>query len=153
MGRNITINSFFCQSEVMAKCIVSLPTTLLFHAHVTRITQKYISCLKDQQDKHYLCRELSKEYLQCRMDRQLMASEDLDKVSAAHRVVSQASFFINTNTHNPQTIISMLPSQLGFSEAAKVEKAVEYDKSKEKEGYVAGKHIDGRTKWWFQKLW
>ncbi|KAL3767967.1 hypothetical protein ACHAWU_005425 [Discostella pseudostelligera] len=84
-------------------------------------TSKYISCLKDQQDKHYLCRELSKEYLQCRMDRQLMASEDLDK--------------------------------LGFSEDAKVEKAVEYDKSKEKEGYVAGKHIDGRTKWWFQKLW
>ena len=28
MGRNITINSFFCQSEVMAKCIVSLPSTL-----------------------------------------------------------------------------------------------------------------------------
>ena len=83
--------------------------------------QKYISCLKDQHDKHYLCRELSREYLQCRMDRQLMASEDLDK--------------------------------LGFSEDAKVEKAVEYDKSKEKEGYVAGKHIDGRTKWWFQKLW
>ena len=83
--------------------------------------QKYIACLKDQQDKHYLCRELSKEYLQCRMDRQLMASEDLDK--------------------------------LGFSEDAKVEKAVEYDKSKEKEGYIAGKHIDGRTKWWFQKLW
>ena len=42
--------------------------------------QKYISCLNDQKDKHYLCRELSKEYLQCRMDRQLMASEDLDKV-------------------------------------------------------------------------
>lgn len=43
-------------------------------------TQKYISCLKDEQDKHHLCRELSKDYLQCRMDRQLMASEDLDKV-------------------------------------------------------------------------
>ena len=83
--------------------------------------QKYISCLKDHHDKHYLCRELSREYLQCRMDRQLMASEDLDK--------------------------------LGYSEDAKVEKAVEYDKSKEKEGYIAGKHIDGRTKWWFQKLW
>ncbi|KAL7529434.1 hypothetical protein ACHAXR_002964 [Thalassiosira sp. AJA248-18] len=79
---------------------------------------KYISCLKDQHDKHHLCRELSKEYLQCRMDRQLMASENLD--------------------------------QLGFSEDAKVESAVEYDKSKEKEGFIAGKHIDGRMKWWFQ---
>lgn len=42
--------------------------------------EKYLSCLKDVDDKHHLCRELSKEYLQCRMDRNLMASEDLDKV-------------------------------------------------------------------------
>jgi len=81
--------------------------------------KKYIACLKDQKDKHHLCRDLSKEYLQCRMDRQLMASEDLD--------------------------------QLGFSEDAKVETAVEYDKSKEKAGFIAGKHIDGRMKWWFQR--
>ena len=40
--------------------------------------------------------------------------------------------------------------QLGFSEEAKVEKSVEYDKAKEKEGYIAGKHIHGRMKWWFQ---
>lgn len=44
--------------------------------------KKYIACLKDQKDKHHLCRDLSKEYLQCRMDRQLMASEDLDQVSS-----------------------------------------------------------------------
>ena len=41
--------------------------------------------------------------------------------------------------------------QLGYSDEAKVEKAVEYDKAKEKEGYIAGKHIDGRMKWWFQR--
>jgi hypothetical protein len=41
--------------------------------------------------------------------------------------------------------------QLGFSKEATVENAVEYDKSKEKGGYVAGKHIDGRIKWWFQR--
>ena len=51
------------------------PTLALFEC-----SQKYISCLKEQSDKHHLCRELSKDYLQCRMDRQLMASEDLDKV-------------------------------------------------------------------------
>jgi cytochrome c oxidase assembly protein subunit 19 len=45
--------------------------------------EKYLSCLKDVDDKHHLCRELSKEYLQCRMDRNLMASEDLDKVCYA----------------------------------------------------------------------
>lgn len=33
-----------------------------------------------------------------------------------------------------------------------MEGAVEYDKSKEKEGYIAGKHIDGRSKWWFQRF-
>lgn len=81
--------------------------------------EKYLTCLKGQQDKHYLCRDLSRDYLQCRMDRSLMASEDLDK--------------------------------LGFSEEAKVADAVEYDKRKEKAGYVAGKHIDGRMKWWFQR--
>lgn len=43
--------------------------------------EKYLSCLKDEQDKHHLCREFSKDYLQCRMDRNLMASEDLDKVN------------------------------------------------------------------------
>jgi len=41
--------------------------------------------------------------------------------------------------------------KLGYSEEAKVESAVEYDKSKEKEGFVAGKHVDGRIKWWFQR--
>lgn len=66
-----------------------------------------------------MCRDLSKHYLECRMDRQLMAKEDLDK--------------------------------LGFSEDARVDHAEEYDKTKEREGYVAGKHIEGRMKWWFQR--
>ena len=39
---------------------------------------------------------------------------------------------------------------MGFSNESKVNSATEYDKSKEKEGYVAGKHI-GRTKWFFQR--
>ena len=50
-------------------------------------------------------------------------------------------------------LITSLSLQLGYSEDAKIESAVEYDKLKEKEGYVAGKHIDGRVKWWFQRLW
>lgn len=43
--------------------------------------QKYLDCLNESRDVHYKCRELSKEYLQCRMDKQLMAQEDLNKVS------------------------------------------------------------------------
>jgi cytochrome c oxidase assembly protein subunit 19 len=40
----------------------------------------YLSCLKREQQQHNKCRELSKDYLQCRMDRQLMAKEDLNDV-------------------------------------------------------------------------
>uniref|UniRef100_A0A7S2WGM6 CHCH domain-containing protein n=1 Tax=Eucampia antarctica TaxID=49252 RepID=A0A7S2WGM6_9STRA len=79
----------------------------------------YLSCLKEEKDQHNKCRELSKEYLQCRMDRQLMADEDLD--------------------------------ELGYSKDAKVQNAEEYDKSKEKGGYVAGKHLNKPIKWWFQR--
>lgn len=48
---------------------------------ISLYTQKYLDCLKQERDLHYKCRELSKEYLQCRMDKQLMAQEDLNNVS------------------------------------------------------------------------
>ena len=47
------------------------------------ILQKYLDCLKDSQDVHHKCKEFSRDYLQCRMDRQLMAKEDLNDVSFA----------------------------------------------------------------------
>lgn len=37
---------------------------------------QYMSCLRENQDDNSLCRELSKEYLKCRMDNDLMAKED-----------------------------------------------------------------------------
>lgn len=40
---------------------------------------------------------------------------------------------------------------MGFSNEAKVNSVAEYDKSKEKEGFIAGKHIEEKTKWWFQR--
>jgi cytochrome c oxidase assembly protein subunit 19 len=79
----------------------------------------YISCLKESKDMHHKCRELSKDYLECRMSRELMAKEDLNN--------------------------------MGYSEAAQVKIAVEYDKSKERNGYIAGKHMDAPSKWWWQK--
>lgn len=42
-------------------------------------------------------------------------------------------------------------TQLGYSEDKQVVGAHEYDKAKEKAGFVAGKHIHKKTKWWFQK--
>jgi cytochrome c oxidase assembly protein subunit 19 len=79
----------------------------------------YLSCLKEHMDKHHPCRDYSKDYLQCRMDRQLMSPENLD--------------------------------QLGFSKDAVVEGAREYDSSKEKAGFTAGKHISKESKWWWQR--
>eukprot|EP00553_Chaetoceros_curvisetus_P004248 CAMPEP_0204630260 /NCGR_PEP_ID=MMETSP0717-20131115/20011_1 /ASSEMBLY_ACC=CAM_ASM_000666 /TAXON_ID=230516 /ORGANISM="Chaetoceros curvisetus" /LENGTH=114 /DNA_ID=CAMNT_0051647451 /DNA_START=11 /DNA_END=355 /DNA_ORIENTATION=- len=81
--------------------------------------ESYLQCLKDEKQQHHKCRELSKGYLQCRMDAQLMAKEDLN--------------------------------DMGYSNEATVESAKEYDKSKEKEGYIAGKHIETRTFSWFEK--
>ena len=58
-----------------------------------------------------------------------------------------AHSYINDLTHD----ILLLPLQLGFAADAKVEGAKENDKSKEKQGFVAGKHINKETKWWFQR--
>ena len=41
--------------------------------------------------------------------------------------------------------------QMGFSEEAKVEGARENDRAKEKQGFVAGKHINKKSDWWFQR--
>eukprot|EP01083_Nonionella_stella_P057531 150977_1 len=75
----------------------------------------YLSCLNSREAKsqHHKCRNLSKLYLECRMEAQLMAKEDLN--------------------------------DLGYSVEATVDGAEEYDKSKERMGYIAGKHIDKRT--------
>ena len=37
----------------------------------------YLQCLKENKQDNYACKELSKSYLQCRMDKELMAKEDL----------------------------------------------------------------------------
>ena len=48
--------------------------------------QAYLDCLKQAKDVHHKCQQLSKNYLQCRMDRQLMAQEDLNDMGYAHTV-------------------------------------------------------------------
>ena len=37
-----------------------------------------IKCLKNNKHDHFPCKQLSRAYLQCRMDRDLMAKDDLD---------------------------------------------------------------------------
>jgi hypothetical protein len=40
--------------------------------------------------------------------------------------------------------------QLGYAKEKDVVGAQEYDKAKEKAGFVAGKHINKKSRWWFQ---
>ncbi|KAI7796656.1 cytochrome c oxidase assembly protein COX19 [Triplophysa rosa] len=42
--------------------------------------ETYMRCLKNNRFDNSRCREESKEYLECRMDRQLMAKEPLEKL-------------------------------------------------------------------------
>jgi len=41
-------------------------------------------------------------------------------------------------------------NDMGYAEDKAVVGAHEYDKAKEKAGFVAGKHIHKKSKWWFQ---
>lgn len=83
----------------------------------TEPMQAYLQCLEKADDTHHKCRDFSKQYLECRMENNLMAKENLN--------------------------------QLGY--AAEVKGAMEYDRAKEKAGYVAGKHIAKESKWWWQR--
>lgn len=40
----------------------------------------FLQCLKDSKGDHFPCKELSKTYLQCRMDVGLMTAEDLNNL-------------------------------------------------------------------------
>ena len=42
--------------------------------------KKYLECLKSHESDHFKCRDQSKQYLQCRMDVDLMAKEDLNNL-------------------------------------------------------------------------
>mmetsp|Transcript_29709 Transcript_29709/g.44059 ORF Transcript_29709/g.44059 Transcript_29709/m.44059 type:complete len:113 (+) Transcript_29709:232-570(+) len=44
------------------------------------VMETYLECLRDSDSNHHNCRDLSRSYLECRMDRQLMAKENLDKL-------------------------------------------------------------------------
>lgn len=40
----------------------------------------FLKCLKDNKQDHFPCKSFSKEYLQCRMDNELMERQDLNKL-------------------------------------------------------------------------
>jgi len=40
----------------------------------------FLDCLKEHDRDHFPCRQLSRSYLQCRMDKELMAKEDMNNL-------------------------------------------------------------------------
>lgn len=44
------------------------------------VMKQYLACLNQRQGRHFDCRELSGSYLTCRMERDLMAKEDLQNL-------------------------------------------------------------------------
>uniref|UniRef100_A0A6S8FC41 CHCH domain-containing protein n=1 Tax=Aplanochytrium stocchinoi TaxID=215587 RepID=A0A6S8FC41_9STRA len=48
--------------------------------------KEFLLCLKTNSNEHHKCQKLSKEYLTCRMQKGLMADEDLDELGFKHTV-------------------------------------------------------------------
>ncbi|ORZ31176.1 hypothetical protein BCR44DRAFT_1442911 [Catenaria anguillulae PL171] len=44
------------------------------------LVQKYLKCLKESKASNMSCRELSKAYLECRMQRGLMAKDEMQNL-------------------------------------------------------------------------
>lgn len=43
-----------------------------------RVADAYLACIRSNEDEHNVCKQLSREYLECRMRVNLMAPEDLN---------------------------------------------------------------------------
>jgi cytochrome c oxidase assembly protein subunit 19 len=48
--------------------------------HCKKLMLKYMQCLRSKNDDNSMCRDESKNYLQCRMDHNLMAKEEFSKL-------------------------------------------------------------------------
>ena len=86
------------------------------------------------------CREPMQLYIQCLQEHEEMHhkcsnySKDYLQCRMDHELMSKESL-----------------DDLGFAADKKVEGAREYDKAKEKAGFIAGKHIDRDSKWFWQR--
>ena len=49
------------------------------------LVELFLNCLKDNKNDHFYCRESSKAYLKCRMDKNLMKSEDLSNLGLGEK--------------------------------------------------------------------
>lgn len=58
----------------------------LDHDHECRKEMKlFLSCLKENNSDHYPCRDFSATYLKCRMEKDLMAKDDMDNIGMGEK--------------------------------------------------------------------
>eukprot|EP00455_Lapot_gusevi_P012345 TRINITY_DN15815_c0_g1_i1.p2 TRINITY_DN15815_c0_g1~~TRINITY_DN15815_c0_g1_i1.p2 ORF type:complete len:116 (-),score=22.23 TRINITY_DN15815_c0_g1_i1:173-520(-) len=87
----------------------------------TDIFHRYMKCLKEHQQDNRSCRLISQEYLKCRMDKGLMAPEEMSKLG--------------------------FDGNEGSTELTEEEKRLkEISEKKMKEGFVAGLGLVGRKR-------
>ncbi|EOY26879.1 Cytochrome c oxidase 19-1 isoform 1 [Theobroma cacao] len=71
----------------------------LDHLHECDLEKKeYLNCLKTSGHKSDKCRQFSKKYLQCRMEKNLMAKQDLSELGFGKQSEMEASGEKNTQT-------------------------------------------------------
>ncbi|KAL7617607.1 uncharacterized protein LOC111882174 [Lactuca sativa] len=64
----------------------------LDHMHLCDLEKKeYISCLKTSGHKSEICRHLSKKYLECRMEKNLMARQDMSELGFGKEDISEVT--------------------------------------------------------------
>ncbi|KAK7845312.1 uncharacterized protein LOC112032414 [Quercus suber] len=64
----------------------------LDHMHLCDLEKKeYLSCLKSSGHNSETCRHLSKKYLQCRMEKNLMAKQDMSELGFGKESNMEAS--------------------------------------------------------------
>lgn len=77
----------------------------------------YLKCLNNNKQDHFPCKKLSRAYLQCRMDRDLMAKDDLDTLGLGEDASTSSYTRVTPKNDEGKEIIAGLgvrPSNKGF---------------------------------------
>lgn len=91
------------------------------------VKEEYMACLKDHQNDASACTRLARRYLECRMDRKLMAKQDLNELGFKEKV----------GHDNRQEKGETRREDKGDEKATS-------EQDRQKTGFVAGLHVAGR---------
>lgn len=80
----------------------------LDHMHECDLEKKeYLACLKTSGHQSERCRQFSKKYLQCRMDRNLMAKQDMSELGFGKGSETEVSSESNEKIENNDAVSSL----------------------------------------------